>query len=84
MISKSVIFSTVILLLVELCFLVNNCNTNTFHIDFYFCSYRENKGLNVFNSAYVLADAKTATDGDYTQILGQSVIMCSLHSFLCC
>ena len=32
--------------------------------------YRENKGLNVFNSAYVLADSKTATDGDYTQILG--------------
>ncbi|MEO0466415.1 MAG: aminopeptidase N [Pseudomonadota bacterium] len=28
----------------------------------------ENKGLNVFNSAYVLADADTATDGDYEAI----------------
>lgn len=31
---------------------------------------RENKGLNVFNSAYVLADSKTATDTDYERILG--------------
>lgn len=30
----------------------------------------ENKGLNIFNSAYVLADAKTATDSDYERILG--------------
>ena len=30
----------------------------------------ENKGLNIFNSAYVLADSKTATDGDYERILG--------------
>jgi aminopeptidase N len=29
----------------------------------------ENKGLNVFNSAYVLADPKTATDVDYERIL---------------
>jgi aminopeptidase N len=28
----------------------------------------ENKGLNVFNSAYVLADPATATDGDYEAI----------------
>mmetsp|Transcript_20922 Transcript_20922/g.24072 ORF Transcript_20922/g.24072 Transcript_20922/m.24072 type:complete len:1020 (+) Transcript_20922:338-3397(+) len=28
----------------------------------------ENKGLNVFNTAYVLADPKTATDGDYEQV----------------
>lgn len=28
----------------------------------------ENKGLNVFNSAYVLADAETATDADYEAI----------------
>lgn len=30
----------------------------------------ENKGLNVFNSAYVLADPSTATDVDYERILG--------------
>ena len=30
----------------------------------------ENKGLNIFNSAYVLADPKTATDRDYELILG--------------
>ncbi|MGE3302392.1 MAG: aminopeptidase N [Hyphomonadaceae bacterium] len=28
----------------------------------------ENKGLNVFNSSYVLADPETATDGDYEAI----------------
>eukprot|EP00887_Chlorella_sp_A99_P004559 scaffold76.g4559.t1 len=32
----------------------------------------ENKGLNIFNAAYVLADAKTATDDDYADI--ESVI----------
>jgi len=31
---------------------------------------RENKGLNIFNSAYVLADPKTATDDDFERILG--------------
>ncbi|MCP5088186.1 MAG: aminopeptidase N [Rhodobacteraceae bacterium] len=30
----------------------------------------ENKGLNIFNSKYVLASAKTATDGDYERIEG--------------
>ena len=30
----------------------------------------ENKGLNVFNSKYVLADPATATDGDYQGIMG--------------
>jgi len=30
----------------------------------------ENKGLNIFNSAYVLADPATATDVDYERILG--------------
>ena len=30
----------------------------------------ENKGLNIFNSAYVLADPKSATDTDYERILG--------------
>ncbi len=28
----------------------------------------ENKGLNIFNDKYVLADAETATDGDYANI----------------
>eukprot|EP01038_Epipyxis_sp_PR26KG_P014745 gene14745-19820_t len=30
----------------------------------------ENKGLNIFNSAYVLADPNTATDADFENILG--------------
>mmetsp|Transcript_39261 Transcript_39261/g.39971 ORF Transcript_39261/g.39971 Transcript_39261/m.39971 type:complete len:613 (+) Transcript_39261:3-1841(+) len=30
----------------------------------------ENKGLNIFNSAYVLADPSSATDSDYENILG--------------
>jgi aminopeptidase N len=30
----------------------------------------ENKGLNIFNSAYVLANSDTATDADYANILG--------------
>lgn len=30
----------------------------------------ENKGLNVFNTAYVLADPKTATDTDYERVEG--------------
>ena len=30
----------------------------------------ENKGLNVFNSRYILADPETATDGDYDAIAG--------------
>ena len=30
----------------------------------------ENKGLNVFNTRYVLADPETATDGDYDGIEG--------------
>ena len=30
----------------------------------------ENKGLNIFNSAYVIADAHTATDADYAGIEG--------------
>ncbi len=30
----------------------------------------ENKGLNVFNTAYVLADPATATDTDYERIEG--------------
>jgi aminopeptidase N len=30
----------------------------------------ENKGLNIFNSAYTLADPKSATDTDFERILG--------------
>ena len=30
----------------------------------------ENKGLNIFNTKYVLADAETATDGDYDAVEG--------------
>ena len=30
----------------------------------------ENKGLNIFNSRYILADADTATDGDFDAIAG--------------
>ena len=30
----------------------------------------ENKGLNVFNSKYILADAETATDGDFDAVAG--------------
>ena len=32
------------------------------HNTFIHTYIRENKGLNIFNSAYVLADPKTATD----------------------
>jgi aminopeptidase N len=34
-------------------------------VDFFNMGAMENKGLNIFNSKYVLADEKTATDGDY-------------------
>ncbi len=30
----------------------------------------ENKGLNVFNTKYVLADVETATDGDFDAVEG--------------
>ena len=30
----------------------------------------ENKGLNVFNTAYVLADKETATDTDFERVEG--------------
>ena len=41
-------------------------------VDFFNMGAMENKGLNVFNSKFVLADAKTATDEDYFNI--ESVI----------
>ena len=34
------------------------------------CGAMENKGLNVFNSRYILADPETATDLDYDGVLG--------------
>ncbi|HEX2793852.1 MAG TPA: aminopeptidase N, partial [Croceicoccus sp.] len=37
--------------------------------DFNMCAM-ENKGLNVFNTRYVLADPETATDGDYDGVEG--------------
>ncbi|NBV43307.1 aminopeptidase N, partial [bacterium] len=37
-------------------------------IDAFNMGAMENKGLNVFNSAYILADPKTATDADYMGI----------------
>jgi len=41
-------------------------------VDFFNMGAMENKGLNVFNSKYVLADSKSATDTDYFNI--QAVI----------
>ncbi|MDA8621782.1 aminopeptidase N [Psychrosphaera sp.] len=41
-------------------------------VDFFNMGAMENKGLNIFNSKYVLADSKTATDTDYHGI--ESVI----------
>jgi len=32
----------------------------------------ENKGLNVFNTAYILASPETATDSDYERVQGSS------------
>ena len=37
-------------------------------VDFFNMGAMENKGLNVFNSKYVLADSETATDTDYFNI----------------
>ncbi len=49
------------------------CDLNTYNVvataDFNMGAM-ENKGLNVFNSAYVLAKPSTATDTDYENILG--------------
>ncbi|MBN2723045.1 MAG: aminopeptidase N [Deltaproteobacteria bacterium] len=46
---------------------------NSFYIvavDSFNAGAMENKGLNIFNSRYVLADPQTATDTDYENILG--------------
>ncbi|GAA3703990.1 aminopeptidase N [Oceanisphaera sediminis] len=37
-------------------------------VDFFNMGAMENKGLNVFNAKFVLADANTATDGDYLDV----------------
>jgi aminopeptidase N len=37
-------------------------------VDFFNMGAMENKGLNVFNSKFVLADAETATDADYFNV----------------
>ena len=39
----------------------------------------ENKGLNVFNTAYVLADKETATDTDFERVEG--VVRITTHFF---
>ncbi len=39
-------------------------------VDFFNAGAMENKGLNIFNSKYVLADAKCATDTDIQNVLG--------------
>lgn len=41
-------------------------------VDFFNMGAMENKGLNIFNAKYVLADAKTATDQDFLNV--ESVI----------
>ena len=43
----------------------------------------ENKGLNVFNTAYTLADPKSATDSDYERVSRENnMYECSIVSFL--
>ena len=37
-------------------------------VDFFNMGAMENKGLNVFNSKFVLADAQSATDDDFFNI----------------
>jgi len=43
---------------------------NIVAVDSFNMGAMENKGLNVFNTAYVLADPTTATDGDYERVEG--------------
>ena len=48
------------------------CDIDTYNVvavDDFNMGAMENKGLNIFNSAYVLADPGTATDADYGRIL---------------
>jgi aminopeptidase N len=49
------------------------CDLDTYMIvgvDAFNMGAMENKGLNIFNSQYILADPKTATDGNYEAIEG--------------
>lgn len=43
---------------------------NIVAVDSFNMGAMENKGLNVFNTAYVLADQETATDGDFERVEG--------------
>ena len=48
------------------------CDVHTYNVvavDDFNMGAMENKGLNVFNSAYVLADPASATDADYGRVL---------------
>lgn len=48
------------------------CDTGTYNVvavDDFNMGAMENKGLNIFNSAYVLADPGSATDEDYERVL---------------
>ena len=48
------------------------CDLSTYNVvavDDFNMGAMENKGLNIFNSAYVLADPSTATDDDYGGVL---------------
>ena len=42
----------------------------------------ENKGLNIFNSRYILADPESATDQDYDAIAGVGQLTCAMRSHL--
>jgi aminopeptidase N len=48
------------------------CDLDTYNVvavDDFNMGAMENKGLNIFNSAYVLADAASATDADFGRVL---------------
>ncbi len=47
--------------------MTSTCSTSWRSSDFNFGAM-ENKGLNIFNSRYILADPDTATDEDYDAI----------------
>eukprot|EP00981_Chlorochromonas_danica_P002712 scaffold537_cov180-Ochromonas_danica.AAC.17 len=49
------------------------CDLDNFNVvatDDFNMGAMENKGLNIFNSAYILADPASATDADYDRVLG--------------
>ena len=49
--------------------MISTCSTSSRSRDFNFGAM-ENKGLNIFNSRYILADPDTATDADYDAVAG--------------